>query len=113
MKCYKVVRYNKRSAVVTKRAAVRYSTSCYVSAPEFLRLKGRHLSAFKTLEAARDYVNARRYLIYAADGREKVRRRPILSPYGISDGEFYEGMMDNWPDGTVFFKRIKLIKRIK
>ena len=120
MKCYKVTKEDNRSIISDDDATVHYLNGEYVTAPEYLADQGYHLTAFRTLKDAEEVAKyyfwneVENAVIWEASGKGKIETLPLIGKRASVDykGELVqpiEGRHD-WPENTLMFKEIKLIK---
>lgn len=111
MKCYKLLSTDMTSAVATGEAQVLYFRGERAQAPGWLAEKGYHLTAFESLEDARlwsgSYAN-----LWECEGEEQVPVPPKLDWGALFDGHAWFHTA-TWPTGTVMFKYITLLRRVK
>ena len=103
---YKVVSYNKRSAIVIGAASVRYYHDRWAKAPKWLRDKGYGLLVFKTLIAARSFIPGS--IIYKCHIRKQEKELPQMMKYCLLSNKniCIDG---DWPEGTVMVDKVKLV----
>ena len=126
MICYKVVLLYEGSGLysvnILDRLVVRYEIGEWTEAPPHARKMGYHLLAFRTLSEAcafRDFFGSS-CPIYECEGLYPVEPLPP-SLKGeelrrLMKGEVFEPKTKtkegSWPEGTVMFKKIKLVRQV-
>jgi len=108
-----------QSAIMTKWLSVNYKIGNFVKAPKKSVKRGYHLTAFKTYENALDFTitfdSTYGHKIYKAEGWNQILPLPtILNAFELADHKKFISNPDwSWPEGTVMFKKIKLLEEVK
>jgi hypothetical protein len=105
------------SALAKDKAKTHYQVGKWVKAPDWLAEKGRHLTVFKCKFSAIDFIDhnseVRCPKIFRCLVKNSVRRiQNKCSLHNLSYGKIYP-IGDNWPQGTKFYKQVKLIEKVK
>ncbi len=114
MRRYKVVNWERMSAIVSGKARVLYRAGEFVTAPPSLAEKGYHLSVFSDLQAATRFAEEMETpsnSIWSCECEEEVPLPQICNTYDLYNGRLYprpEGI--RWPVGTKMFKRVMLLE---
>lgn len=112
---YKVVA-NKLSGDFTSMRAmglaeVTYKIGEFVEAPDWLAKQGYHLCVFDTEKNAKDMNMS--FPIFLAVAEDRVSLPPLLMSDFLEMGEMEPFSDIKWPTGTLMFKRVKLIRRVR
>jgi len=122
MRVYKVVKKRKGelfSAVVMGRVEVEYKKGVWATPPRWLEEEGYLLTAFRSLEQAVKFKNLNKEIgweleIWEAEGEDGHITVPPLNVYLLEQGEFFsEGDILSWPEGTIFMKKLRLLKKVE
>jgi len=112
--------YNFKSPVVFGSwLSTNYKIGEFVTAPKEAAKKGYYLTAFRTYEDALKLVKKDivifKFKIYKAEGQEQILPLPpICDIYKlVYCREFLPEVGHTWPEGTVMFKKIKLLEEVK
>ena len=120
MKCYKVIKGDNRSIISNGDATVHYFNGEYVKAPKYLAEQSYHLTAFRTFKDAEEVAKyyfwneVENAVIWEASGKGKIETLPLIGRRASVDykGELVQpiGGLHDWPENTLMFKELKLIK---
>jgi hypothetical protein len=116
MKGYKVVKLGPKggltSAIVDRKALVRYRKDRPNKAPKWLAEKGYHLIIFTNLRLARSWtLKNNRLQIWLSEVRDVFNPKKLCNIFDLCIGKISEEMI-GWPKGTKMAKRVYLVRRI-
>lgn len=119
MLCYKVVTNWKdytQSYFMRGSAGVKYAIGYWSYPPEYLEEAGYGLCVFGTAQDVLNFIHSISNdiaFVYLAECEDQLPERPWLDPIVVERGiipDFPGGA--NWPSGTLFFRKVKLVKLI-
>lgn len=113
---YKVTSPDQTSVYAKGPALVYYSIETKTKSSRWLADRGYHLTAFKELQHARDFVKRISnvgFLLWEAEGWGEVMLSFCCSLESLSQGVLSLYESPRWPEGTVMFRSMRLIRVIE
>jgi hypothetical protein len=119
---YKITREDLSSAIANGQAKVYYDVGEWVSAPAWLNKQGFGLTVFKDVKDAVSFHQVERWdatlLIWECEVDGLLPRHDYCSLGKLKDKDIDRLLLvwregyDLWPAGTMFYKRVKLIRQL-
>jgi len=110
----------KSVVIYESQLSVEYKVGKFVKALKEAAKKCYHLTAFKSYENTLDFIRTfeafcSKFKIYKAEGQNQILPLPPMCDIYVltHHTKFIPDPNRTWPEGTVMFKKIKLLEEIK
>jgi len=105
------------SAVVSRKAQVRYYINRWIKAPDWLADQGYHIIVFNKKSDAKIFAESRYNFdsleIFKCIVKNEIKGKTYCSLLSLQNGTIRQDINSSWPQGTHIFEKIKLIPNKK